>query len=229
MSAYGPLLAALVALLVGLTVGKAWERYKLRGGTWIYCRRARQSPHYILGLNFLVANQIDLAIDALTRAASVDPDALEVHMILGNLYREKGQVGKAITAHQSLLQRAQSQQDRTCLRAPLPGARLQAWRLRRSGARSVQRSAAPRRDQRIRARSTSRSCTRNSINGRRPTTRGSVSTNSRPLNRGRKARRFSPSSKMRSGSRPCGGRTIRKRSAASRPRSISMPAPCRRT
>ena len=106
MSAYAPLLAALVALLVGLTVGKAWERYKLRDGTWIDRRRARQSPHYILGLNFLVANQIDLAIDALTRAASVDPDALEVHMILGNLYREKGQVGKAITAHQSLLQRA---------------------------------------------------------------------------------------------------------------------------
>src|SRR5580765_1807564 len=106
MNAYAPLLAALIALLVGLTVGKAWERYKLRGGTWIDRRRARQSPHYILGLNFLVANQIDLAIDALTRAASVDPDALEVHMILGNLYREKGQVGKAITAHQSLLQRA---------------------------------------------------------------------------------------------------------------------------
>src|SRR6478736_2817389 len=106
MNGYGPLFAALLALLVGLTVGKAWERYKLRGGTWIDRRRARQSPHYILGLNFLVANQIDLAIDALTRAASVDSDALEVHMILGNLYREKGQVGKAITAHQSLLQRA---------------------------------------------------------------------------------------------------------------------------
>src|SRR5215813_8657529 len=106
MSAYAPLLAALVALLAGLTVGKAWERYKLRDGTWIDRRRARQSPHYILGLNFLVANQIDLAIEELSRAASVDPDALEVHMILGNLYREKGQVGKAITAHQSLLQRA---------------------------------------------------------------------------------------------------------------------------
>src|SRR6266436_5228606 len=106
MNAYAPLLAALVALLVGLTVGKAWERYKLRGGTWIDRRRARQSPHYILGLNFLVANQIDLAIEALTRAASVDADALEVHMILGNLYREKGQVGQAITAHQSLLQRS---------------------------------------------------------------------------------------------------------------------------
>ena len=32
MSDYGPFLAALIALLVGLTVGKAWERYKLRDG-----------------------------------------------------------------------------------------------------------------------------------------------------------------------------------------------------
>lgn len=105
MSAYAPLLAALFALLAGLAIGKAWERYKLQDGKWIDRRRARESPHYILGLNFLVTNQIDLAIEELSRAASVDPDALEVHMILGNLYREKGQVGKAITVHQSLLQR----------------------------------------------------------------------------------------------------------------------------
>src|SRR5213594_1885876 len=105
MSSYAPLLAALVALLAGLTIGKAWERYKLRDGKWIDRRRARESPHYILGLNFLVANQIDLAIEELGRAASLDADALEVHMILGNLYREKGQVGKAITVHQNLLQR----------------------------------------------------------------------------------------------------------------------------
>jgi len=105
VSGYAPLLAALVALLVGLTIGKAWERYKLRDGKWIDRRRARESPHYILGLNFLVANQIDLAIEELSRAASLDGDALETHMILGNLYREKGQVGKAITVHQHLLQR----------------------------------------------------------------------------------------------------------------------------
>jgi lipopolysaccharide biosynthesis regulator YciM len=105
VSGYGPLIAALIAMLVGLTIGKAWERYKLRDGKWIDRRRARQSPHYILGLNFLVANQIDLAIEELSKAASLDADALEVHMILGNLYREKGQVGKAIAAHQGLLQR----------------------------------------------------------------------------------------------------------------------------
>jgi lipopolysaccharide biosynthesis regulator YciM len=105
MNDYATFLAALVALLVGLAVGKAWERYKLRDGKLFDRRRARESPHYLLGLNFLVANQIDLAIDELTKAAALNADALEVHMILGNLYREKGQVGKAITIHQTLLQR----------------------------------------------------------------------------------------------------------------------------
>ena len=103
--AYTPLLAALIALLVGLTVGKAWERYKLRDGRWFDRRNARDTPHYMLGLNFLVSNQPDLAIEELTKAATVDSDALEIDLILGNLYREKGQIGRAIQVHQTLLQR----------------------------------------------------------------------------------------------------------------------------
>jgi len=98
-------LFALLALLAGLTVGKAWERYKLRDGRWIDRRRARESPHYMLGLNFLVTSQIDPAIEELTIAAEAAGHPLEVQLILGNLYREKGQVGRAIQEHQSLLQR----------------------------------------------------------------------------------------------------------------------------
>jgi lipopolysaccharide biosynthesis regulator YciM len=98
-------LSALIALLVGLAIGKAWERYKLRDGQWIDRRRARESPHYMLGLNFLVANQTEPAIEELTRAAAAAGDPLEIHLILGNLYREKGQVGRAIQEHQKLLQR----------------------------------------------------------------------------------------------------------------------------
>ena len=105
MIAYAPLLAVLVALLVGLAVGKAWERYKLRDGRWIDRRRLRETQHYMLGLNFLVDNQVDQAIDELTQATSTDTDALEIQMILGNLYRQKGQVGRAINVHQALLQR----------------------------------------------------------------------------------------------------------------------------
>ena len=99
------LLGALIALLLGLAIGKAWERYKLQDGLWIDRRRARESPHYMLGLNFLVASQIDPAIEELTRAAHAAGDPLEIHLILGNLYREKGQVGRAIQEHQALLQR----------------------------------------------------------------------------------------------------------------------------
>ena len=105
MSSELSLVAVLVALLLGLVVGKAWERYKLRDGRWIDRRRLRETPHYMLGLNFLVDNQVDQAIDELTQAASVDTDALEIQMILGNLYRGKGQVNRAINVHQSLLQR----------------------------------------------------------------------------------------------------------------------------
>ena len=57
------------------------------------------------GLNFLVTNQLDLAIDEMGQAAALAPDALEIHMILGNLYREKGQVSRAVQIHQHLLQR----------------------------------------------------------------------------------------------------------------------------
>jgi lipopolysaccharide assembly protein B len=99
------LLAVLIALLAGLAIGKAWERYKLHDGRWVDRRRGRESPHYILGLNFLVANQIDPAIEELTKAAELAGDPLEIRLILGNLYREKGQVGRAIQEHQALMQR----------------------------------------------------------------------------------------------------------------------------
>jgi lipopolysaccharide biosynthesis regulator YciM len=105
MSVYLPMLVALVALLAGLAIGKAWERYKLKDGQWIDRRKARESPHFIVGLDLVVNNQIDRAIDELSRSAAADQDALEIHLVLGNLYREKGQVGRAIHIHQALLKR----------------------------------------------------------------------------------------------------------------------------
>src|SRR5262245_47784358 len=105
MGDYLPLLATLVALLLGLVVGKAWERYKLRDGRWIDRRRLRETPHYMRGLTFLGQGEIDHAIEELTKATTTDAEALEVEMILGNLQREKGQVTRAIAIHQSLLQR----------------------------------------------------------------------------------------------------------------------------
>src|SRR5512132_2611850 len=105
MTDYFPLLLALVALLVGIAGGKAHERYKLRDGRLIDRRRLRESPHYLQSLNYLVAGQLDLAIDGLQAAMQLHPDSLEMRTMLGNLLREKGQVGRAIQEHQALLQR----------------------------------------------------------------------------------------------------------------------------
>ena len=105
MQDYLVLLGILLALLLGLAGGKAWERYKLQEGRWIDRRKIRQSPHFVLGLNHLVSGQVDLAIEELEKAAHLDPGALELRLVLGNLHREKGQVGRAIHEHQSLLQR----------------------------------------------------------------------------------------------------------------------------
>jgi lipopolysaccharide biosynthesis regulator YciM len=100
-----PFLTALLALLVGLAAGKAWERYKLEDGRLLDRRKLRESPHYLQALNFLVAAQFDLAIEELQQAMRLQPDSFEMRMMLGNLLREKGQVGRAIQEHQALLQR----------------------------------------------------------------------------------------------------------------------------
>ena len=134
------MLAAMVSLLLGLALGKAWERYKLRDGRWLDRRRLRQSPHYILGLNFLVANQIDLAIEEFSKAASLNERALEMQLLLGNLYREKGQVGRAIQIHQQTAAAAAADQPGTEFGAALPGIRLQEGRIRRPCDRDLRRS-----------------------------------------------------------------------------------------
>jgi lipopolysaccharide biosynthesis regulator YciM len=99
------LIAVFAALLVGLAVGKAWERYKLRDGRWVDRRRLRETPHYLLGLHFLTEGQPEQAIEELTQAASLGGDAFEMQLMLGNLHRHKGQVGRAIAIHQSMLRR----------------------------------------------------------------------------------------------------------------------------
>ena len=153
MREYLPLLAALFALLLGLIVGKAWERYKLRDGRWIDRRRLRETPHYMLGLNFLVDNQIDQAIEELTQATSIgNTDALEIQMILGNLYRAERTGRPRDHTAPVAAAAARSHAARTGVRAAVPRARFPPWRLRRSRARGVPGSRAPRPAEPLRAR-----------------------------------------------------------------------------
>ncbi|ODS23091.1 hypothetical protein AB835_10555 [Candidatus Endobugula sertula] len=61
--------------------------------------------NYFKGLNFLLNEQPDAAIDAFIQALEVNSDTLETHLALGKLLRKQGEVDRAIRIHQNLLAR----------------------------------------------------------------------------------------------------------------------------
>ena len=94
--------AAAALVMLGVLLGRAW--------TLARARRAEGSqygehPHYLLGLNYLISNQPDLALVELSKAVRGETDAVEAYLALGNLFREKGQLERAIDIHKSLLHR----------------------------------------------------------------------------------------------------------------------------
>lgn len=60
---------------------------------------------YFRGLNFLLNEQPDRAIDAFIEVAKLDPETIELHFALGSLFRRRGELERAIRVHQNLLQR----------------------------------------------------------------------------------------------------------------------------
>ncbi|MDR0275342.1 MAG: lipopolysaccharide assembly protein LapB [Burkholderiaceae bacterium] len=67
----------------------------------------RQAPRaYFRGLNYLLSEQQDQAIDAFIEAVQKDPDTSELHFALGNLFRRRGEYERAVRVHEHLLARA---------------------------------------------------------------------------------------------------------------------------
>ncbi|MFZ6750169.1 lipopolysaccharide assembly protein LapB [Undibacterium sp. Ren11W] len=67
---------------------------------------SRSLPNgYFKGLNYLLNDQHDKAIDAFIDIVKLDPEAVELHFALGNLFRRRGETERAIRVHQNLLSR----------------------------------------------------------------------------------------------------------------------------
>jgi lipopolysaccharide biosynthesis regulator YciM len=62
-------------------------------------------PVYFRGLNHLLNEEPDKAIDAFVEMLEVDSDTVETHLALGNLFRRRGEVERAIRIHQNLIAR----------------------------------------------------------------------------------------------------------------------------
>lgn len=66
----------------------------------------RSAPKaYFKGLNFLLNEQQDKAIDAFIEAVQNDPDTSELHFALGNLFRRRGEYERAVRVHEHLMSR----------------------------------------------------------------------------------------------------------------------------
>lgn len=69
-------------------------------------RESRTLPRsYFTGLNFLLNEQPDKAIEAFLDAARIDPETIELHFALGNLFRRRGETDRAIRVHKHLIER----------------------------------------------------------------------------------------------------------------------------
>ena len=94
------LIAVLLATAFGIAAGRVWAT-ALRGSDG----RFRSSPHFAQGLHYLASGQLDSAISELSKVSRGEEEAVEVHLVLGDLLRESGQVERAISVHQRLLAR----------------------------------------------------------------------------------------------------------------------------
>jgi lipopolysaccharide biosynthesis regulator YciM len=92
----------LLGLPLAFVLGWTASRFDLRQ---LRMENRRAPKAYFRGLNFLLNEQQDQAIDAFIEAVQNDPDTSELHFALGNLFRRRGEYERAVRVHQHLLSR----------------------------------------------------------------------------------------------------------------------------
>jgi lipopolysaccharide assembly protein B len=95
----------IAALVTGILAGHfGWGRRWPRAANKLH-------PDYLAGLDFLVTEQPDRALDMFLRLMDANADTVETHFALGSLYRRRGEVERAIRIHQNLRARAELPQE----------------------------------------------------------------------------------------------------------------------
>jgi lipopolysaccharide biosynthesis regulator YciM len=94
---------ALIGLPLAFGLGWLASRLDLRQ---LRIENRTQPKAYFQGLNHLLNEQQDQAIDAFIEAVQQDPDTSELHFALGNLFRRRGEFERAVRVHEHLLARA---------------------------------------------------------------------------------------------------------------------------
>jgi lipopolysaccharide biosynthesis regulator YciM len=96
---------AWLMLLLPIAAAGGWLAGRRGGERRGGARISRLSNTYFRGLNYLLNEQQDKAIEVFLQIAAVDKDTVETQFALGHLFRRRGEVDRAIRLHQSLVAR----------------------------------------------------------------------------------------------------------------------------
>ena len=92
----------MAALGIGWFLGR---REAIRVGVMLAPHASAIDKQYFIGLNYLLNEQPDEAIETFIRALEVNPETVETHIAIGKLFCQRGDVERAIKVHQNLLAR----------------------------------------------------------------------------------------------------------------------------
>lgn len=98
------LLLIALALLLGWYFG-----YQVRVNQG--AKRFRFHRDYIIGLNYLLNEEPDKAVDVFIKMLEVDAETVETHLALGSLFRRRGELDRAIKIHQNLVEKSDLDKD----------------------------------------------------------------------------------------------------------------------
>lgn len=101
----GWLLALLLVAVAGLGAGYHFGGRSARRAVEEEKDEASESTLYYRGLNFLLADRPDQAIEEFTKVVRINSETVEIYLSLGNLFRGRGEVGRAIRIHQTIMAR----------------------------------------------------------------------------------------------------------------------------
>ncbi len=97
------MLELLPLLLLPVTTYSGWWMAKNYGRRAFRKKNRLFSDQYFQGLNYLLTEQPDKAIQVFLELAEVNQDTVETHMALGNLFRRRGEIDRAIRFHQNII------------------------------------------------------------------------------------------------------------------------------
>lgn len=95
----------LLLILLPIAAGIGWYYGNSKRRVLLNSHLNQLSRDYFIGLNFLLNEQPDKAVDIFIKLLTVDSETVETHLALGNLFRRRGEIDRAIRVHQNIIAR----------------------------------------------------------------------------------------------------------------------------